>query len=151
MTIIPFFKEVFFFFFFLSFYSFFFVDSFEVIYDFYSRIYLNIRILMIFFTFFLITILFFFFFYFSFLLRVGLCAHSCWYFIYLIRTVFFFYHFPYDFWSTLFLTKDFFFFFSRFALFSLIRTLIFRRFELYLMVNIIEIYPFHWLNWYFFH
>lgn len=128
---IPFFK---FFFFFLCF---FFVDSFQVIYDFYSRIYIEYWWFSSLRPFLLIT--FFFFFYFSFLLRVGFCAHSCWYFIYLIRiedrNQFFFYHFLYDFWSTLFLTKDFcFFFFFSFKIF-LIRTLIFRRFELYLIVN----------------
>lgn len=74
---IPFFK---FFFFFLCF---FFVDSFHVIYDFYSRIYIEYWWFSSLRPFLLIT--FFFFFYFSFLLRVGLCAHSCWYFIYLIR------------------------------------------------------------------
>lgn len=107
---IPFFK---FFFFFLCF---FFVDSFQVIYDFYSRIYIwwfsSLR------PFLLIT--FFFFFYFSFLLRVGLCAHSCWYFIYLIRiedrNQFFFLSFPVRFLVDIIFNERFLFLFFFFLL-----------------------------------
>lgn len=124
-----------FFFFFLCF---FFVDSFQVIYDFYSRIYIEYWWFSSFRPFLLIA--FFFFFYFSFLLRVGLCAHSCWYFIYLIRiedrNQFFFLSFPVRFLVDIIFNERFlflFFFFS-FKIF-LFRTLIFRRFELYLIVN----------------
>lgn len=123
------------FFFFLCF---FFVDSFQVIYDFYSRIYIEYWWFSSLRPFLLIT--FFFFFYFSFLLRVGLCAHSCWYFIYLIRiedrNQFFFLSFPVRFLVDIIFNERFlflFFFFS-FKIF-LFKTLIFRRFELYLIVN----------------